>query len=651
MKRLLLSAAIAAALAPNAYGQVFEIPSENTDEIVSIGQRIGGSSKAALTSAVSVITAEDIEARNQIYVTDILRSLPGVSVNNSGPSTNLSQIRVRGNEANQVLVIIDGVKVNNPFSGEFDFGGLQAGNIARVELLRGEQSALWGADAIGGVINIVTKTGQVAEQYNASIEAGSFNTVHGQISTTFPVGGAALSLNAEGFSSDNFDISDSDGEEDSSKSQSYSIGLNDLDIGPIKFGAKASLINLDTRFEALVNSRLQDTLDDQSDRSIESYRLNAAFNTFGIDHLITATSNRERTSTILTQVGFNFVTLLEVIETDPISGENLTNSSNTVGQTQNINWTAKKNHGAHSLTLLAEAEFLEFSRSAVNSSNVESQADDDLDSQSIAADYSYVTDKLSLNGSARQDFNSLFEDTFTWKAGFGYNLDQFGLGRVRGSLGTGIKNPTLTEVFGVFSPLFAGNPNLVAEKSFGYNIGYTHNFWDEAITVSVDYFNSELENEIFTEFNSAPVPSRANNRANDSTREGVEVELIADISDKLSFRGAATFLESEEDGEREVRRPEFIGSASATYSPIDSLRFTATVDHTGSQEDSDFSTFPSMRVTLDEFTLVGLNAAYDISDNLTISLRGDNLLDENYQQVLDFSSQGRGVYGGLSAKF
>ena len=644
------------------YGQVFEVPHENTDEIVAVGQRIGGSSKAALTSAVSVITAEDIAARNQIFVTDILHSLPSVSVNNSGPSTNLSQIRVRGNEANQVLVIIDGVKVNNPITGEFDFGGLQAGNIARIELLRGEQSALWGADAIGGVINIITKTGYVEEQYNASFEAGSFNTVRGQASATFPIGNAALSLNASGFSSDNYDISNvsgdsgQDGEDDSSKSQSYSIGLNELDIGPIKFAAKAGLTNLDSRFEAQTNGVLQDTLDDQSDRSIQSYRLNAAFNTFGIDHLITATSNRERTNSIFTDVTFLEE---EEIATDPITGENLTSDLNTVGDRQSINWTAKKSYGAHNLTLLAEAEESEFNQIAIDSSNVETRQNNDIDTQSIAADYSYIAENLSLNGSARQDFNSLFEDAFTWKAGLGYNLEQFGLGRIRGSVGTGVKNPTLTELFGILSTnSFVGNPDLVAEKSFGYSIGYTHSFWDKAITASIDYFNSELENEIFTEFNEfnlIPGPDRANNRALKSTREGVEIELIAEISDQISLRGAATFLNAEIINPFPVeirdatRRPDFIASATVTWQPTEALNFTASVDHNGSQLDTNFGNFTTD--TLDAFTLVNARASYKLSDSLAITLRGDNLFDEEYQEVVGFAGQGRGIYGGLSAKF
>ena len=141
MKRFLLGVAIAALLAPNAYGQAHNfnvsdcVPSgEHCDdyassEIVTIGKRIGQSYKSELTNPASILEEEEIAARGQQHVSDLLRSLPGVAVNSSGPAGGLTQIRVRGAEANHVLVLIDGVEVANPSSGEFDFSGLRAEDI------------------------------------------------------------------------------------------------------------------------------------------------------------------------------------------------------------------------------------------------------------------------------------------------------------------------------------------------------------------------------------------------------------------------------------------------------------------------------------------------------------------------------------------
>ena len=128
-------------------------------------------------------------------IRDRLRTLPGIAVNSSGPAGGLTQIRVRGAEANHVLVLIDGVEVANPSSGEFDFSGLRAEDVVRIETLRGEQSALYGSDAIGGVINIITRAGSTKEGWRGSVEAGSRETIEGQISAVIPLGGAALSIN------------------------------------------------------------------------------------------------------------------------------------------------------------------------------------------------------------------------------------------------------------------------------------------------------------------------------------------------------------------------------------------------------------------------------------------------------------------------
>ena len=177
MKRLLLSAALVAITTP-VWAQVHEVPQiahssggdgyvnadlfylpDENGDIIAIGQRIGSTQTDTLTAPASVITEAEIQARGQQHVVELLRSLPGIAVSATGSVGQMTQIRVRGSEANQVLVLIDGVEVANPNSGEFDFAGLRAADIARIETLRGEQSALYGSDAIGGVINIITRAG------------------------------------------------------------------------------------------------------------------------------------------------------------------------------------------------------------------------------------------------------------------------------------------------------------------------------------------------------------------------------------------------------------------------------------------------------------------------------------------------------------
>ena len=193
-------------------------------EIVSVGTALGLNRITDLSSPVSVLTKTEIEARNQTYIGELLRSQPGIAVNRSGPGGALTQIRMRGSEASHVLVLVDGIEVANPAAGEFDLSGIRSADIMKIEVLRGEQSALYGPDAVGGVINIVTRAASVEPAWEASVEAGSFGTLDGQASAVIPVGKASLSLSAGALHTEGYDISGQSGEKDGSQSRHINIG-------------------------------------------------------------------------------------------------------------------------------------------------------------------------------------------------------------------------------------------------------------------------------------------------------------------------------------------------------------------------------------------------------------------------------------------
>ena len=655
MKRFLLGAAIAALLTPSAFGQAAERPYLNispctkydpenkarneriritgedeiclsayveTDspDVIAIGQIIGSAHVEELTSPTSAITETEIAARGQQHISDLLRSLPGIAVNSSGPAGGLTQIRVRGSEANHVLVLIDGVEVANPSSGEFDFSGLRAEDVVRIETLRGEQSALYGSDAIGGVINIITRASSTQEGWRGSVEAGSRETIEGQISAVIPLGGAALSINGNAFNTDGYDISGLDGEDDGSQSRSLNLGLNNIELGGLTLSAKYSNSRLETEFDedSDFDGRLNDT-NSETTVQTDTARIDARFDFAGFSHLITG----------------------HLVETDTDTQAGFSTRSN--GARQGANWAAEKEFGDSSFTALAEIEREEYS---ITPNFTEVDAEPDNLTYAVAGDYRYNAGPISLTASARYDINDLFQDAVTWRIGGGYAFEDFG-GRLRGSIGTGIKNPSLIELFGFFpASNFTGNRDLQPEESLGFSIGYEQEIGD--LNLSIDYFRSELEDEITTIFN-PDFTSTVINLESDSTRQGVELEARWDISERLSARGSATFLDSEQDDVEEIRRPDFIASGTVTYRPIDALSLTASLDHNGSQLDTDFGTFQN--VTLDAFTLIGLNAAYDVDDHFTLTLRGDNLLDEEYQEVFGFASPGRAVYAGLKANF
>jgi vitamin B12 transporter len=149
------------------------------EQVVVSASLLGAVRTDLLTSSATVLTPIDLQDRQTQIVSDILRDVPGVAVNRGGAVGSLTQVRIRGAESNHTLVMIDGIKASDPFSGEFDFATLIADDVAKVEVLRGEQSALYGSDAIGGVIQYITATGADSPGLRVRGEGGSFGTFGG----------------------------------------------------------------------------------------------------------------------------------------------------------------------------------------------------------------------------------------------------------------------------------------------------------------------------------------------------------------------------------------------------------------------------------------------------------------------------------------
>ena len=185
-------------------------------------------------------------------------------------------------------------------------------------------------------------------------------------------------------------------------------------------------------------------------------------------------------------------------------------------------------------------------------------------------------------------------------------------------------------------------------------MGLSGSFWGERAGFDLTYFSADLTNEIETVFDMTTFTSSPANQAGDSQRHGWEMSIDATISEQLSLAAHWNFLHSRDpDARDEVRRPEKSGSVSAHYKSInDKGRVSLHVLHNGKNEDSEFIFSTTQdRVTLASYTLVNLTASYDLKPNVTVYLRGENLLDDDYQEVFGYQAPGVGVYAGLKARF
>lgn len=588
--------------------------------------------KEDVTASVAVIDETDLAVRNSPFIADQLRQVPGLAVSRSGSFGGLTQVRLRGAEANHTLVLVDGIEVSDPVTGETDFGLWSSLPTQRIEVARGEQSGIYGSDAIGGVVSIETLKGS---GLRASAEGGSQGTARGFADLSGETGGYSGGLTIAGFTTNGVDTSGLGGENDGSSSYSFSgrAGVTEGLVRAnaiIRYGVSENDFDSDTDFDGLLN----DTLDQTRAEQI----LIGGVVGISIDVLDTEVraywTRVDRENTLL---------------------DNLT--SQTIGERFKFAWTPSYKFdalgGKNTLTALIDYQDENFEQVFPDMTFGDANQRQTINELSFAGEYRFNSDIFDFSASIRHDQNDLFTDETTWRIGGGLTVPPTGT-RLRASVGEGIKTPTFTELFGFVPANFVGNPNLVPEMSMGWEVGIQQNLGDRA-QLEVVYFSAQLENEIFTSFSFDPVTFASSatplNRVNDSDRQGVEVSGDWRPMDGLRLAGSFSYVDSTDDnGVREIRVPEFTGSLSASYAldaiPLD---LGMAFDFVGEQTDIDFGSFQT--VTLDSYVLASATASYRITERVALTVRGENLFDEQIVDVFSFNGPGIAGFAGLKVVY
>ena len=275
------------------------------------------------------------------------------------------------------------------------------------------------------------------------------------------------------------------------------------------------------------------------------------------------------------------------------------------------------------------------------------------DNVGLVGEYDLLVDnRLSLGASIRRDLNTRFADVTTWRAQGSYRFDTGT--RIRGAYGTGVKNPGYYELYGYSDGKYIGNPNLKPEKSKGWEAGIEQDFAGNHATIGATYFDSKLEDEIYTTYPAPLYIATPGNRTTLSRQHGVEVFASATPIPQLRFDLAYTYLHARENGAVEVRRPNHIASLNTTVFSADK-RFsgTLTVRYNGRQTDVAYTnpSYIPVTVSLQEYVLVNLNAEYKVTDKISVYGRVENLFNEDYEEVFSFATPGRAAYGGVKVRF
>ena len=603
-------------------------------EILVSGSRDGSLTRKSFTGSALVITAEQLEQRQTRDIADVLRDVPGVAVAGVAGQT---QIRLRGAEANHVLVLVDGIEVSDPFAGEFDIGTLQADPGARVEVLRGPQSALYGPDAIGGVIAYHSASGRAVPGFAARIEGGTQGTANGAL--RYGVAGdtwdAALSAV----------VVSTDGQPNARN------GTRDIGRDSYTLSGKGSA-DLAEGFVLRAAARFIRTEGQFNDQDFDP-----ASPTFGF--VIDSPQTRFVNEAVYALVGAR-AEALDGRWTHDLSAQVADISRDTFGPFGRSNSSEGDRIKAsyvsalqvaddHHLTFAADYEVEGFRNATPGGFAFNGRRE--IEQAGFVGEYRYAGEAFDLSAALRHDINDRFRDATTFRVGAGYNVS--GSTRLRAAAGSGVKNPGFFELFGFVDGRFIGNDALRPEKSTGWEVGIDQDLGDSA-RLSVTWFDSELEGEIFTTFPPPTFIATPANRTTTSEQRGVEVALNARFGPQWSLDAAYSYLDAEENGREEVRRARHIASMALTWeAPGDAASATLVVRHNGASFDDAFTdpSFVPVRVTLDDYTLVGVNARARLADGIAAFARIENLLGEDYEQVFSFVSPGRSAVVGVEMRF
>ena len=580
----------------------------------------------AVGSAVTVIEGKDLEQRQIRFVADALRAVPGLAVSRSGNQGSLTQVRIRGAEANMTVVLVDGVKINDPGNDDgVDFSDLLALDVARIEVLRGAQSVLWGSGAMGGVINIITRPGEGKPSLTIDSEGGSRGTSN--VIANVSGAGKRYAFNIGGSRYDTHGISTA-----RNQPETDPYRLNAV-FGRLRFDPFENL-SLSVAGRATTSNLSYDSFppfDRQDTSSSQKRWVNARARLKLLDgHL----ENIAQGSILHGEAHYN--TFGTVFEGDKRSFSNQTT----------VFWdTTPVVPLAHRATFLVEHEHSEANGTFSTGGNIQ-----ETNNTGYAGEYGVsYDDRLFLTAGARFDHNSRFEDAKTFRVTGAWRFIAAGT-RLHTSYGTGVRNPTLYELFG-YGGTFVGNPNLSPERARSADIGIEQTLWGGRLVADVTLFRNVV-NDLITGSGNTAINLPGTTKIN-----GVELTATAEVTAGLTLDGSYTMMQTQDaSGTELTRRPRNVAALHANYAvPAWSANFNAGIEYSGRSRDEDFYAggtfpYPGLVVDLQPYTLVSFAASYDLTPRVQLHARVENALNQDYEEVIYYGEIGLSAFGGVRVK-
>jgi vitamin B12 transporter len=604
-----------------------------------------------LTSAAEVITGEELERRQVKTVADALRLSQGLTVFSSGGPGTSTSVRIRGSNADQVLVLIDGAIMNSATLGSFNFANVTTDNIERIEILRGAQSMLWGADAMGGVINITTKKGTGAPSARAFFEYGSFSSIRegGQVSGKTGIVDYSVAVSRwdyTGFSAVNYrrGASERDGFHNWQTSARFGVALpyegrldfnfrllqgrTDIDGG---FGSGFDTLGAFTNSQQFVYSASYN----QPITTWWNQALTVSRQTENSETFSGTTQRNVQTGVVSPPFFFAFRSQIDTLA-NRVEWQHNFQVVKPILLSAGYQFRDQQGENRDLLT-----NNLDISRKILSSHAGFAQAQLNL------------WDRVFATAGVRQDEYNAFGSATTYRATAGYLHQETGT-KLRSSYATGFRAPTLNQLY---FPNF-GNPDLKPEKSQSMDIGIDQYLFDNRLTLSGGFFWNRFRDMIVSQASSTscgPFGFCAENIGLVSTKgweASVKYAVVKDMPFIKSLDVQAQYTNTltrnldEQPGNRAPRIPVDQWSMIISYQPINPLRVNLEGRYVGSRF-NDVNNQEKMR----PFDVWNLSASYDVTNRVQTYLRLDNIFNEKYEEIRLFGTPVRSIFVGLRVNY
>lgn len=562
------------------------------------------------TSGLILITQEDIRNMNVAFLPDVFRKIPELQVIQNGGHGKVATVLLRGGSSSHALVMIDGTRVNSITTGSYDFSGISVDDIERIEIVKGPQSTVYGSDAMAGVISIITKRGAGRITADFSLEAGTNET--GKSSASIAGGHKALDyrFSASHFRTDGISAAASGTERDEYRNSSVSgrLGFGQRGKARIEFTGRYSYDRSELDGFDYIGRRAVD------DRNFVQRGRHTVLTGKGIVPLSDVWTQTMTASLAADSISFR----------DP---DTPFNNATIDTEIRAFDWQQDITP-AERYSIVAGIEYRE------ENGNNDGNFDESLGNYAL-----YLHNKMKLFRDAciitagiRYDDRDTSGSKTTYRVGAIYSLP-FASTTLRGSYGTAFRAPALNELFFPFY----GKRDLLPEEATAWEVGMSKDFFEGDLQISATYFRQEYENLISTN----PLTYTADNIA-DARISGLEASISAELNDSVKVRAGYAYLDAKDKktGSQLPLRPQDKATVSVEISRKEFTIFTDYV-FVGERFDN------SIKKRLSSYSIVNVSGSLRASKKITLFVRGENLFDENYEEIGTFGTRGLSMHGGL----